>query len=147
MNHSERESFVRELARRLATAYVREGGHVSVGEEAKLLGASGHEHPIDIVVDFDELFHLYMVRVGQQGVSPAVVLAYAARIDDISRAKPGVDLYAHLITRRFLATGAAQLAEHYVIDVHCVSSPERFRPKPPRRLTPRSPEMFFTTAD
>jgi hypothetical protein len=120
----EYEKFVADIASSMSDTICRELGSTSKptwGRENKVLGASGHQHQIDVSLDAGKYrFLVECKRYGSRPLSTDDLLTFAARKIDIEQAAPELVVYATMVSQRVVTRGAELIAKQFGIDLEVV---------------------------
>ncbi len=127
MKGSDYEQVVAEVVETVAKIV---DGHLSgtpeSGRKNRLLGASGYRHQIDVSLLNDDVKLLIECKHWARRVSPAALLAFAARVIDIAAADHNRPTIPTLVTTRDVQPGAALLAAYFGIEVMIVATVQDF---------------------
>ena len=130
MDSSRQERVTAKLVARMVTG-PRAGEHPTVqsGPTNKWEGASGHQHQIDVSVEWaGERLILVECKVAVRNTSISVsdALVHYGRVHDIQRRLHGLQVEGWLVTNKPIQAGATKICSHYGITVHTVTSPTEF---------------------
>jgi hypothetical protein len=100
---------------------------VSYGRKSKVLGKSGQQHQIDVVVKRKDLNVLIECKHWNRKVEPMVVLTLVGRLFDIGQAYGSLPpfnstLRAAIATKKGFSSGAERLANFFCVDTWHVKS-------------------------